>query len=129
MKSFSKKLKRGISLIEVVIAVFIITLMSAAATTLILTSAKNDQKNIRYTQIALSTKATVDCFRYAEDIDDFYSALILTDDDYVKSNDLITLDKGSFSLSITSDFLSNQITITILDGKGQELSVTEYKKG
>ena len=72
MKVFAKKSKRGISLIEVVVAVFIITLISAAATTLILTSAKNDQKNMRDTQIALVTKSAVDCFRYAEDMQEFY---------------------------------------------------------
>ncbi len=129
MKKFSKKLKRGISLVEVIVSIFIITLISASATTIILTSAKNEQVSLRDTQIALATETTIECFRFAEDIDEFYSVLYLADDDFSKQDSTITLNKEGFSLDIIADFTANQIVITALDTKGQELSSVSYKKG
>ncbi len=129
MKSIAKKLKRGISLIEVVVSIFIITLISASATTIILTSAKNDQVSLRDTQIALATETTIECFRFADDINELYSTLYLADDDFSMQDSTITLNKESFSLDIMADFTAKQIVIKALDTKGQELSIVSYKKG
>ncbi|MBE7081884.1 MAG: hypothetical protein E7372_04930 [Clostridiales bacterium] len=129
MKKLAKKLKRGISLVEVIVSIFIITLISASATTIILTSAKNEQVSLRDTQIALATETTIECFRFADDIDEFYSVLYLADNDFSKQDSTITLNKEGFSLDIIADFTAKQIVITALDKKGQELSSVSYKKG
>ena len=129
MKKFVKKLKRGISLVEVIVSIFIITLISASATTIILTSAKNEQVSLIDTQIALATETTIECFRFAEDIDEFYSVLYLADNDFSKQDSTITLNKEGFSLDIMADFTAKQIVITALDAKGQELTSVSYKKG
>ena len=129
MKKLAKKLKRGISLVEVIVSIFIITLISASATTIILTSAKNEQVSLRDTQIAIATETTIECFRYAESLDEFYSVLYLADDDFSKQDSTITLNKKSFTFTIMADFTAKQIVIKALDKKGQELSSVSYKKG
>ncbi len=129
MKTITKTLKRGITLVEVIVSIFIITLISASATTIIMASAKNDQTSLRDTQIALATETTIECFRFAEDIDEFYSVLYLADNDFSKQDSTITLNKEGFSLDIMADFTAKQIVITALDTKGQELTSISYKKG
>lgn len=129
MKKFSKKLKRGISLVEVIVSIFIITLISASATTIIMASAKNEQVSLRDTQIALVTETTIECFKFSQDVDEFYSVLYLADNDFSKQDSTITLNKEGFSLTILADFSAKQIVITALDTKGQELSSISYKKG
>ena len=124
----SNKLKRGISLIEVVIAIFIITLISASAVSLIITANKNDQKNIRDTEIALATKTVVDCFNYADDYSEFLLTLKEVDD-YVESNGAITLTKQSYSLKIVAEFDQNKVTIKAFDNGEKELSEVIYNKG
>ncbi len=126
MKNFTKKLKRGISLMEVIVAIFVITIISASATTVILSSSKNDQINLRNTQIALTSKTVIDCFRFADDFEEFCNTLKKVDD-FNTDNNTITLSKEAFSLTVEADFIERKVIITALDGKRQELSKVEYK--
>ena len=129
MKVRSSKLKRGISLVEVIVSIFIITIISASAGSVIIYSAKNDQTNLRNTQIALLTKNTIDCFRFASDLEEFVSALEVVDDNYQVTSDTITLTKENFSLIIQYDFSQNVVWITALDNKGETISSNSYQKG
>ena len=129
MKKNINKLKRGISLIEVVITIFIITLISASAVSLIITATKNDQNNIRDTEIALATKTVVDCFNYATNFEEFSETLSLVDlvDDNDQDGNKITLSKQNYRLVI--DFTNANVTIKAFDNEGNELSKVIYNKG
>ena len=131
MNKYLKKLKRGISLIEVVIAIFIITLITGTAITVISASAKNEQQNLRDTQVALSTQTAIDCFNYANDFDEFLVVLSTIDNDYKNSQgtNVVTLEKQSYNLSITADFDQKVISISAKDKAGKSLSNVTYKKG
>lgn len=130
MKRFSLRLKRGMSLVEIVVSIFIITLMSATAITLISTSIKSDQKNLRDTEIALATKSVIDCFNFANDFEEFYDVLCTLDDDYTKDEQgEISLSKKRFILVVTADFVQNEITVEAFDKAGNSLSTTSYNKG
>lgn len=131
MNKYLKKLKRGISLIEVVIAIFIITLITGTAITVISASAKNEQQNLRDTQVALSTQTAIDCFNYANDFDEFLVVLSIVDSDYKNSQgtNVVTLEKQSYNLSITADFDQKVISISAKDKAGKSLSNVTYKKG
>jgi len=128
MKDFVKKSKRGISLVEVIVAIVVITIISVSATTVILSSSKNDQTNLRTTQIALTSKSVVDCFRFADDLEEFCNTLKKVDD-FNTDNATITLNKETFSLTIEADFTERKVTITALDNKGKELTKVQYSKG
>ena len=131
MNKYLKKLKRGISLIEVVIAIFIITLITGTAITVISASAKNEQQNLRDTQVALSTQTAIDCFNYANDFDEFLVVLSTIDNNYKNSQgtNVVTLEKQSYNLSITADFDQKVISISAKDKAGKSLSNVTYKKG
>lgn len=131
MNKYLKKLKRGISLIEVVIAIFIITLITGTAITVISASAKNEQQNLRDTQVVLSTQTAIDCFNYANDFDEFLVVLSTIDNDYKNSQgtNVVTLEKQSYNLSITADFDQKVISISAKDKAGKSLSNVTYKKG
>ena len=131
MKRFSKKLKKGISLIEIVVSIFLIMLISGAAVTVISQSVKSDQKNIMNTQVALSTQTAIDCFNYANDFDELFSVLSIVDSEYknVQGTNVITLSKQSYSVRIVADFEQKVITISAMDKEGKSLSNLTYKKG
>ena len=131
MNKYLKKLKRGISLIEVVIAIFIITLITGTAITVISASAKNEQKNLRDTQVVLSTQTAIDCFNYANDFNEFLVVLSTVDSDYknAQGTNVVTLEKQGYNLSIVADFNQKVITISAKDKAGKSLSNVTYKKG
>ena len=131
MKRFSLNLKRGMSLVEIVVSIFIVMLISATAITLISTSVKSDQKNLRDTEIALATKSVVDCFNFANDYDEFYQVLYdSVDNDFAKNEQgEITLTKKRYVLIVTADFIQKEIMVEAFDKAGNSLSTISYKKG
>ncbi len=130
MNRFSLNLKRGMSLVEIVVSMFIIMLISATAITLISTSIKSDQKNLRDTEIALATKSVVDCFNFADDFNEFYDVLCVVDNAFAKNEQSeISLTKKRYVLVVTADFTQNEITVMAFDKAGNSLSTISYKKG
>ncbi len=59
-----KKFKRGISLVEVVLAIVIITMVSIFATTLVVSSVQNESKNVRDNEIVTIAENAIECYRF-----------------------------------------------------------------
>ena len=81
-----KKFKRGISLVEVVLAIVIITMVSIFATTLVVSSVQNESKNVRDNEIVTIAENAIECYRfcsaggesYADVLGEIYPDIVTT---------------------------------------------------
>ena len=112
MKKINPKSKRGISLMEVVIAIFIIVLVSLASTTLTLSSIKQEKLYSRNVDIAITAENTIECFNFTNDFDSLL-ALLKELDAYEKvEDDKIALVKENYFFEIVTDYSANSITVS-----------------
>ena len=119
MKKLFLKLKKGFSIAEVVIAIAVISIISVSAVTTVTLSVKNQQKNLRNHDIAITCDTVINCFRYG----DLSSLAEIYGENY-KNN---SIDRGSYILVI-DDTITNKITLTANDLSGNELHKVEYEK-
>lgn len=118
--------RRGISIVEVVIALVIISIISASALSMIMMSVKVERESMAAVAVENCAENAVECFRFAADPAEFLQCLQKTGD--------YTDEEGSFVLR------GNGYTVTVLPGEGQfefsavtadggELCAFTYTKG
>lgn len=124
--------RRGISMVEMVVALAIVMLVSAATVTLLVTTSVSEAKTAAAMAAADLGESAVECFRYAEDEDDFYAALRLLDPGFVKEADAAgyVLDVGSCRAAITVDFSADvdRLEFCAVDADGGEVCRLSYEK-
>ena len=122
----NRRSRRGISIVEVVIALVIITIISASALSMIMMSVKVERKSVTALEVDNCAENSVECFRYAGNKTEFLECLQKTGD--------FTVEDSTFVLR-TTDY-----TVTILPGNdkfdfyavgadGVEICAFTYKKG
>ena len=110
MKKLFLKLKKGFSIAEVVIAIAVISIISVSAVTTVTLSVKNQQKNLRYHDIAITCDTVINCFRFG----DLSSLAEIYGENY-KNN---SIKRGSYVLEIKIDENNaNKITLTAKDNE------------
>ena len=113
MNKITPKLKRGISLMEVVIAMFIIMLITLASTSLVLSSIKQEKNFSRNADIVITAENTIECFNFTNDFDSLL-ALLQELDDYEKVQDnKIALIKETYCFEIVTDYSAKSIEISV----------------
>ena len=118
MKKLFLKLKKGFSIAEVVIAIAVISIISVSAVTTVTLSVKNQQKNLRNHDIAITCDTVINCFRFGD-----LSSLSIKEENGIKF-----IDRGSYVLEIKIDKNNAKITLTANDLSGNELHKVEYEK-
>lgn len=136
MKRTEKRIKatssrKGISLVEVVVALAIIAIISTAAFSLMVLSANIEADAVRTTSISAAADDVLDCFRYAEDETEFYATLCKLDA-YERSEAWkYVLNKPTYTLYINVE--DGKLSFTAYeteDGETGDLIYSyEYKKG
>ena len=63
--------RKGMSLVEVVVALAVIAIISSAAFSLVLSSANLEADAVRTTAVSAAADDVLDCFRYADDNGEF----------------------------------------------------------
>ena len=106
-----KKSNRGISIMEVVVAILVITIISVATTSLILNSAKKEKANARAMEIASFSESTIESFRFYDNYDEFFNQIKELDGTATEKNGSIVVEKGDYTIAITVDSLYNSILI------------------
>ena len=86
---FVKRARRrcGISLLETVIALAIISVISAATVTLIVASSRAEARILNDMYITNAAENAVECFQYAENSDELLTLLQRTDAAYAVSGE------------------------------------------
>ncbi len=124
--------RRGISLLETVIALAVISIISAATVTLIVSSTKAEKKIFDDMHITNAAENAVECFRYADDSTELYTLLQQCDADYTVSAEnaqCFILTKDAYILTVWADFTGNTVEIYATDEGGEEIYRLQYQKG
>lgn len=118
--------RRGISLVEVVVALAVITIISAAALSLVISSARVDANSLRSTQVMMAAENVLECYRFAEIEGDFADLLQKTGD-YKKVDDAYVLTEKAYV--ITVNYTDTKLTFSATDSDGKEIYKYEFNKG
>lgn len=118
--------RRGISLVEVVVALTVITIISAAALSLVISSARVDANSLRSTQVMMAAENVLECYRFAESEEEF-AALLEKTGDYIKVDDAYVLTEKAYV--ITVHYTDTKLTFSATDGDGEEIYSYEFDKG
>lgn len=124
-----KKSNRGISIMEVVVAILVITIISVATTSLILNSAKKEKANARAMEIASFSESTIESFRFYDNYEEFFNQIKELDGTATEKNGSIVVEKGDYTIAITVDSLYNNILINATDEGGESLYSLSYTRG
>ena len=123
--------RNGFSLVEVIVALAVIAIISTAAFSLVLSSAKLEADAVRTTAVSAAADDVLDCFRYADSNEEFFAAICKLDEYQTAQNGQYVLNKPSYTVyvNVEGDELSFNAYKT-RDGETGELIYSyQYKKG
>lgn len=72
---FRRDLRRGISIVEVAVALAVVMIVSAAAASLVSAASDGDEKAVHTYEIGEYTESVLECFRWANDDSEFEVAV------------------------------------------------------
>lgn len=118
--------RRGISLVEVAVALAVITIISAAALSLVISSAKVDANSLRTTQVMMHAENALECFRFADSKDDFLELMKKTGNYYDEDGRYLLSEKNYV---VTVTYNEKVLTFKAVDDSGEEIYAYEFTKG
>lgn len=128
------KNRRGVSIVEVVVAMTIIVLISGTAMSFIFTSDANADKDVAYTNARLIAENALEIFKHADDAKDYQTifAQHLKKDGTPSDSTTYsyTYAPGYVTLNIKADYSDNKKIFTAVAKKqnGDELFNIKYEK-
>ena len=120
--------RKGISLVEVVVTLTVITIVSIATLSLVIASAKVDAKSLRNTQVMMAAENALECFRFSEDEDEFGEMLAKTGD-YSDVEGAYILRAQSYTITVNADYSVKKLTFTAFDTNGEVIYTYGFNKG
>ncbi len=128
-------LKKGISIVETVIALAVIAMVSVMAVTVSVTSIKTEQKSLRDFEIRSLCETAIECFDFADDCNNFGNLFVVATDvlgfnENVEENYyefIVTKENFKMILKITRDTFST-INIVAKDIDDVEIYQQTYTK-
>lgn len=129
MKKLSAR--KGISLTEVVVALAVISIISAAALSLVISSANIEADVVRTMNVSAAADDVLDCFRYADNNEEFEATIQKLDGYQTTGDGQYVLNKPNYVIviKINGNNLSFE-AVKCKDGeKGESIYSYEYTKG
>lgn len=131
--------RKGISMVEVVVALVVITIISLATLSVVFVSAKVEAKTIVAMEVRNSAENAVECFRFADgDASVFIECLqkttgVAIKDNYVIENGNYVLRAGRYIVTITLNKDENDklvsFTYEAKDSAGKDIYEFTFKNG
>ncbi len=124
----NKKLnRRGFSLAEAVIALALISIVSVATLTIVLTSQRSTYSAMQKQQAQIYAADIITCYR---NDGDFHKNVnfALGLDEYAEWSDTVQLN-GGFVAKIVEEAETSTLMVTVLNEKGKELIELSFTKG
>ena len=121
------KNKRGMTLLETVVALALLAIISVVSISVSVMSIKSEEKNIQATEIAIICENAVECFRFDSDPNKFKDLFEKTGENLSKgekSDNVFTIEKSSYSVTIT--IVEQKISIVATGKNGAEIYSLEY---
>ena len=125
-----KRRRRGITMVETVVAMTVIVIISIAALTAISATANVNARDQASFQARTDARNALEVFRYASDADDFKDNMTFQFKPATPSaGTTYTVDYGWCTLTITADFVQSRFTARAVNNKGDVLfEVNNYEK-
>ena len=134
--------RRGITLLETVIALTVILLVSGAGVSIAVIFSKAEAKTFTRTEALSYSESVVECFRYCENNDELEAALALLDrgfipvlsgednvfEDVADSAFIYKLEKDNYVITVISDYVQNKLEVQISYADGGEMNKLSYEK-
>ena len=122
----SARSRSGISLVEVIVALAVITIISTAALSLVISSARVDANSLRSTRVMIAAENALECYRFSDSEDEFV-ALLRKTGDYIEADGSYVLTESSYA--ITVEYEDDSLRFTAIDSDGKEIYNYEFYKG
>ena len=123
-----RKLKKGFSIVEVVIAIAVISIISVSAVSTLTYAIKVQNKNLRDYDLATTCNAVIDCFWLDKDINDtFWQHIKDCGYNVIEENGIKKIDRKSYKVSVT--LASNKLTLTAFDNNNEQFYQISYEGG
>ena len=120
--------RKGMSMVEVVIALVIISVISASALSMIMMSVNVEADAIRSVEVAESVDNAIACFRFAETPDEFLEALQKTAPyEHPENSDCFVLKASGFTVTIQVS--GDQFEYTAVNADSEVIYTFTYAKG
>lgn len=123
MKKFVCNPRKGFSIMEVVVALVIITLVSTVVMTIIRSADKIERNTMSVMEATTITENVIECFRYADSKEEFDPLLQKFVDNYEFDYSVDNLDRyviynGLYRITFVINYVADEIEIdTVVDGK------------
>lgn len=118
--------RKGMSMVEVVIALVIIAVISASALSMIMMSINVEANALRSVEVAESVDIAIDCFRFAGSEEEFLQALQKCAP-YEQSENSFRLKAAGFTVTIIVS--GDQFEYTAVNADGETIYTFTYTKG
>ena len=120
------KSRRGISMVEVIVALTVIVIVSAAALSLITAHTHLEARTAQTIEATNIAENAVECFRFNSTEEGFKNAFLQTDVSYDETEGIDT--SGSLTAKIEIDDNTNTITVVVKNASGDTLVDVTYTK-
>jgi len=120
--------RKGISLVEMVVALVIITVVSLYALNIAVASSTVENDSVITIQASNYAENAIEAFRFAETPEEFLALLRITDEGFTNSANYYTVDKGSYRVTVEADFTQGSLKFTAVKKHGEEIYNVSYEK-
>ena len=122
--------RKGVTIVEVAIALAIIAIVSASAVGMVLISVNIEAKFVTNTYTENSVESVLECFQYAKDEATFYTALQMLDDyQYDGEQEAYILEGKYLTVTVKASFAPRKLEYTAVRNTGEEIYSYTYPMG
>ena len=139
MKNDKKaRMRRGFSVAEVIVALAVVVIVSAAATSLIVSHAKLEATTVEMVTAANIAENAIECYRYAgkntgegaPTFTELFESTFVGEDSFTMTGNVATVKVNGATYFVTLDDTSvvNTLTVTVKDADNEVLITQSYKR-
>lgn len=122
IKKTGLRCRKGITVAEVAVALVIISIVSAAAVGMALSSVKVEANFVAVTQTQTSAQNVLDCFRFSDDADTFLQALQkLGNYTFNAEENAYVLTAKNMTVTVKASFSPKNLEYTAAKPSGEEI--------
>lgn len=119
--------RKGVSMVEVVVALVIISIISASALSMMMMSVQVERKALTAMEVENSAEDAVDCFRFAKNNNQVFLECLQKTGDFVEEDGNFVMRGPAYTVTIRPG--ANQFEYSAVSSDGEEICVFTYKRG
>lgn len=111
--------RRGISMAEVVVALTVVVMVTAAAISVVIASIRYEAKYVNETTALSYCESAVECVRFADSDETLGKMLEKLDDEFQETESgIYMLEKEGFTVTVEADFDNDEFEISAVKTNG-----------